>query len=129
MTFHSHVTTTKKKAREKPRHAQNLLPGMATSGQGLFRSRDFVTSGQKVPLGRIWRNFRLRMRRTYFRTWHVTDVTLGYVTDITSGHVTSGSTPSQHPLKYGFVRTHILRTDIPFNDRQDMHFISSFVIF
>jgi hypothetical protein len=39
-----------------------------TRRQGLFKSRDFVTSGQKAPLGRIWRNFRLRMRRTYFRT-------------------------------------------------------------
>jgi hypothetical protein len=57
----SHVDTTKKKAREKAGHAQNLLPVMATSGQGLFRSRDFVTSG------------------------HVTDVTSCHVT---SGHVT-----------------------------------------
>ena len=58
----------------------------ATSGQGLFRSRDFVTSDQKAPLGRILRNFRLRMRRTYFRTGHVTGVTSGHVTDVTSGH-------------------------------------------
>jgi hypothetical protein len=36
------------------------------------------------PPGRILRNFRLYMRRTYFRTRHVIDVT--------SGHVTSGST-------------------------------------
>ena len=28
--------------------------------------------------------------------------------DVTSGHVTSGSTPSQHPLKCDFVRPHIL---------------------
>ena len=48
MTFGSHVTTTKKKAREKSGHAQNLLPVRDTSGQGLFRSRDFVTSGQKA---------------------------------------------------------------------------------
>ena len=32
VTFGSHVTTTKKKAREKPGHAQNLLPVRATSG-------------------------------------------------------------------------------------------------
>jgi hypothetical protein len=56
VTSGSHVTTTKKKAREKAGHAQNLL---------LVRN----TSGQKAPLGRIWRHFRLRMRRTYFRTW------------------------------------------------------------
>jgi len=51
----SHVTTTKKKAREKAGHAQNLLP---------IRT----ASGQKAIPGQIWRNFRLRMRRTYFRT-------------------------------------------------------------
>jgi hypothetical protein len=45
-----------------------------------------VTSGQKVPLGRMWRNFRLRMRIAYFRI--LTDVTSGHVTHITSGHVT-----------------------------------------
>ena len=49
MTFGSHVTTTKKKAREKAGHAQNLLPIRTASGHGLFRSRDFVTSGQKTP--------------------------------------------------------------------------------
>jgi hypothetical protein len=51
VTFGSHVTTTKKKARKKAGHALNLLPVMATSGQGLFQSRDFVTSGQKALLG------------------------------------------------------------------------------
>jgi hypothetical protein len=60
-------TTTKKKAREKAGHAQNLFPIRTASGHGHFRSRDFVTSCQKIPLGRIWLNFRLRMRRTYFR--------------------------------------------------------------
>jgi hypothetical protein len=103
-----------RKKRGKTGHAQNILPAMTVSGQGHFRSRDFVTSGQKAPLGR--RNFRLRMRRTYFWTGHVTDVTSGHVTDVTSGHVTdvtsghvtSCSTPSQHPFKCGFVRTHIL---------------------
>ena len=38
VTFGSHVTTTKKKAREKAGHAQNLLPVRTTSGQGLFQS-------------------------------------------------------------------------------------------
>jgi hypothetical protein len=33
----------------------------------LFRSLDFVTSGQKALLGRIWRNFRLRMRKNILR--------------------------------------------------------------
>ena len=28
------------------------------------------------------------MRRTYFRTGHVTDITSGHMTDVTSGHVT-----------------------------------------
>ena len=58
VTCGSPVTTTKKKKRGKK-------PGMRRT---YFRSRDFVTSGQKTPLGRIWRNFQLRMRRTYFRT-------------------------------------------------------------
>jgi hypothetical protein len=49
-----------------------------------------VTSCQKALLGRIWRNFRLRMRRTYFQIGHLTDVTSGHVTDVTSGHVASG---------------------------------------
>ena len=41
VTFGSHVTTTKKKARGKSRACAEH-----TSGQGHFRSRDFVTSGQ-----------------------------------------------------------------------------------
>ena len=36
----SHGTTTKKKAREKTGHAQNLFPVRATFGQGFFRSLD-----------------------------------------------------------------------------------------
>jgi hypothetical protein len=43
---------------------------------------------KRPQLGRIWRNFRLRMHRTYFRT--LTNVTSGHVTDVTFGHVTSG---------------------------------------
>jgi len=37
-------TTTKKKARGKAGHAQNILPDRAASGHGLFRSRDFRKS-------------------------------------------------------------------------------------
>jgi hypothetical protein len=48
-------TTTKKRAREKTGHAQNILSVRAASGD--------VTSGQKAPLGRILRNFRLHMHR------------------------------------------------------------------
>jgi hypothetical protein len=70
----------RKKRGEKAWHAQNLLLDRASS------SHVTVTSGQKTPLGRIWRNFRLRMRRTYFRTGHVTDATSGRVTHVTSGH-------------------------------------------
>ena len=51
-----------------------------TSGQGLCHF------GQKVPLGRILCNFRLRMCITYFRTVHMIDVTSGHVTYVTSGH-------------------------------------------
>ena len=50
-----------------------------------------------------------KLRRTYFRTGHVTDITSGHVTDVTSGHVTSGST-SQHLRKYGLSCAHILLT-------------------
>jgi hypothetical protein len=91
VTSGSYVTTAKKKAREKPGHAQNLLPVMATSGQGPFRLRDFVTFGQKAPLGRIWPNFRFRMRRTYLRTGSlpVTWMTSLPVTRLTSLPVTS----------------------------------------
>ena len=51
-------------------YAQNPLPVMTTSGQGLLRSCDFVTSDQKAQLGWILRNFRLYMRRTYFGQVH-----------------------------------------------------------
>ena len=94
-----YYASKKKKTRKKSGHAQNILPVRATSGHGLFRLRDFFTSGQKSPLGRILRNFRLHMRMTLFRT--------GYVTDATSGHATSGST-SQHLRKYDLSCAHIL---------------------
>ena len=110
MTFVSHVTTTKKKTWEKARHAQDLLPVRATSGQGLFRLRDFVTSGQKAPLWRIWRHFRLRMRRTYFRTGPLPDkassshVTLSLPVKrlYQGGYVaTSGCACAEHTSRYG----------------------------
>jgi hypothetical protein len=49
---------------------------------------------KRPQLGRIWRNFRLRMHRTYFRT--LTNVTSGHVTGVTFGHVTSGHDTSGH---------------------------------
>jgi hypothetical protein len=61
------TTTTKKKVREKNTGKKSTGKNSKT-GQGIFRSRDFVTSGEKVPLGRILRKFRLRMRIAYFRT-------------------------------------------------------------
>ena len=88
--------TTKKKAREKAGHAQNILPDRAYSGLVISGSHvTDVTSGQKAPLGRILRNFRLLMRRAYFQTRRVTDVTSGHVI---SGYVTSGSTPTNDNL-------------------------------
>ena len=53
VTSGSHVTTTKKKTREKRGMRRTYFPvratsGQATSGQCLFRSRDFLTSGQKA---------------------------------------------------------------------------------
>ena len=41
------VLLLRKKTPEKDGDAQNMLSVRDTSGQGLFRSRDFVTSGQK----------------------------------------------------------------------------------
>ena len=71
---------------------------------------DDVISDQKIPLGRILRNFRLRMRRTYFRTGPLL-VTSCQVTDFSSGHVTSGHAQwSDPPQMRFFVRTHILLT-------------------
>ena len=51
------------------RTVKNVTSGQDHFGLGLFQSRDFATSGQKTLIGRIWRNLRLRMRRTYFWTW------------------------------------------------------------
>ena len=43
-TYPTRCTTTKKKARGKVGHAQNILPDRAASRHGLFRSRDFRKS-------------------------------------------------------------------------------------
>ena len=94
MTFGSHVaTTTKKKAREKSGHAQNLLPIRDTSGQGLFRSRDFVTSGQKAPT----RADIAQLPVAHAQNILPDMVTSGHVTNVTSGHVTSGHVTSVAP--------------------------------
>ena len=94
VTSGSHGTTTKKKnAGEKAGHVQNILPVRTASGHATLS-----LPVKKTPLGRILRNFMLRMRRTYFRTGHVTDVSSGHVTDVTSGHVTSGSTTANTTL-------------------------------
>ena len=67
----------------------------ATSGQGLFRSRDFRSKG---PIRADMAQNLLPDRVT---SCHVTDVTSGHVTSghVTSGHMTSGSTISLHHLK------------------------------
>ena len=54
-------SSKKKKTREKVRHAENILPVRS------FPHVTDVTSGQKTPLGRILRNFLLRMHITDFR--------------------------------------------------------------
>ena len=75
-----YFTTTKKKEGETG-HALNILPDRSSSDHVTN-----VTSGQKAPLGRILRNFRLSMRRTYFRS--LPDRASSGL--VTSGHVTSG---------------------------------------
>ena len=49
---------------------------------------------KKAPLERILCNLRLRMRRTYFRIWHVTNATSGHVT---SGHAQWSDPPHDTP--------------------------------
>ena len=68
ITAGSHVTT-KKKTRGKTGHAQTLVPVRASSGHVTF-----PLPVKRHPLERIWRSFRLRMRRTNFRTMHVTSL-------------------------------------------------------
>ena len=81
------------KTRGEAGHAQNILPVRGSSGH--------VTLShpvKKAPLGRILRNLLLRLRRTYFRTCHVIDIT-------------SGST-SQHLRKCDLSCRHILLISI-----------------
>ena len=95
VTSGSPVTTTKEKKRGK-------RPGMRRTYSRSGPLPDRAPSGHvtwSLPVKRaIWRNFRLRMHRTYFRTWSF-PVTSGHVTSdhVTSGHVTSGSTPHSTP--------------------------------
>ena len=108
VTSGSHVTTTttKKKAREKAGHAQNLLPVRNTSAQRLFRSHDFVTSVQDPTRENI-----AQLPVAHAQNILPDMVISGHVTDVTSGHVTdftSGSTTSQHHLKCDLSCTHIL---------------------
>jgi hypothetical protein len=81
-------------------HAQNLLPVMTTSGQGLFRSCDFVTSDQKAQLGRILPNFRLYMRRTYFRTGSLPVTCLMSLPVMSLPVMRNGPIPRTIPRKY-----------------------------
>ena len=94
-------------------HGQNILPDMASS--------DHVTdviSGEKAILRRILRNFRLRIRRTYFRTWPLPDTSLP-VTWLTSfplkrpyydGYCATGS---EHTPGHGLFRSrHIWSRDL-----------------
>ena len=96
VTSGSHVTTTKKKVREKTEHAQNLLRSGSLADRA--SSGDVTTSGQKAPLGRILRNFRLRMR------------TFGDILPdrVTFGHGTSGSTTSNATLSVPIYYSSIL---------------------
>ena len=72
---------------QRKKRGKNGACAEPTSGQGHFRTCPLPVTW--VCHFRIWRNFRLRMRRTYFRTRHVIDVTSGHMTDVTSGHVTN----------------------------------------
>ena len=83
-------------------HAQNILPVMTASGQGLFRSRDFVTSGQKGPT-----------RADMAPVAHAQNILPVPVTDDTSGHITSGSSTASLHHKYDLSCPHILL--MPYN--------------
>jgi hypothetical protein len=63
---------------------------MTASGQGLFRSREFVTSGQKGPTRADMALLPVAHAQNILPV-PVTDVTSGHVTNDTSVHVTSGS--------------------------------------
>ena len=65
-------------------YAQNILPDMATSGQGLFQSRDFVTFGQKTPLGDM-----AQLPVAHAHSILPDRASSSHVTDVTSGHFRS----------------------------------------
>ena len=73
-----------KKIRGK-KYGKKVRPDKASSGH--------VTLSlpvKKAPLGRTLRNFRLRIRRTYFQTGPLPDrASSGHVTHVTSGHFRS----------------------------------------
>jgi hypothetical protein len=79
-------TITKKKNTGENRHAQNILPVRAASGQGLFRSRDFQKS-------RDWRHFRWKdPARANVAQLPVTSgcACVEHTSEQGSGHATSG---------------------------------------
>jgi hypothetical protein len=94
VTSGSHVTTTKKKVREKTGHAQNLLPVRVACGQGLFRWRDHFRS--KGPT---------RADIAQLPVAHAHDILPDRVT---FGHGTSGSTTSNATLSVPIYYSSIL---------------------
>jgi hypothetical protein len=104
ITSGSHVTTV---LLLRKKRGGNRACAEHTSGQGRFRTGSLPVTWlllpmKKVPLGRILCNFRLRMRRRYFRTWHIADITSGDVTIVASGSI------SQHLRKCDLSCVHIL---------------------
>jgi hypothetical protein len=89
-------------------HKQILLRRNSKFGNN-FKTVHLFFIIVKFAIRRHIHTYAKKLRRTYFRTGHVTDITSGHVTDVTSGHVTSGST-SQHLRKYGLSCAHILLT-------------------
>jgi hypothetical protein len=110
-TFGSHVTTTKKKAREK-----NGACAESSSGLDRFRTWPLPVTWlchfrSKGPTGRIWHNFRLRMSINYFRTWSlpVAWLTLLPVTWLpVAPHSTSANTTLSVPIYYWYLLITIL---------------------
>jgi hypothetical protein len=73
-------------------------------------------SVKKAPLVQILCNFRLCMRRTYFRTWPLPDRdSSGHVTDVTSGHACAMVRSSSILRKYYLNCSHILLESININ--------------
>ncbi len=75
-------------------HAQNILLDMASSGHVTSGHVSDLISGEKAIIRRILRNFRLHMRRTYFRTWPLP------VTSLSVTWVTSFPVKNPNPLRY-----------------------------